>query len=349
MNKVSFAHWALCGVALLWCGCAKKDAPREAVSADGSTEQVERVQPAAAPSLAMANPTDVETDVDTGAPGGVSDAARAATAEAAGDADDASVLHMLQHEPIVKAAILSRRSLALKLSFKNGTHAAFKPIRLDNETARYEAAFYRYAKLLGIPGVPPSTMRRLSFAQLERFVARQNPELAERLKNELAVDRAGRVAGAVIQWVNDMQPSGLDEKDSILPELLSQPSAHPLSRAAVEMVVIDYTGSNWDRYTGGNLFVLDEGTKLVLLDNDNAFSRLSERQFERLEDSVAALQWIPSDLLAKITALDAAQIAEAVACEDCDMTLLYSGEIERILARRDLFLAQKKSLQRQAP
>jgi len=254
---------------------------------------------------------------------------------------DEGIISALSTSPIIGATVVSKRSLSLKVFLKNKDNAIFKPFRKGNETARHEVAFYRLARLLRVGRVPPSTLRRIPLALLEAHLARKSLELAQRLKDEVACDERGLVEGAMILWLDNIEDSGLDGQGNLLSALLAgEDRSHPLRDAAAAMVALDYTGGNWDRLSGGNLYRMKDQPVLALIDNNNSFAKWSQGQNARMDRLLARLSFIPAQIEERLAGLDASAIEAAMRCDDCRTPLLQKAEIDRVLQRRDALLTR---------
>jgi hypothetical protein len=269
----------------------------------------------------------------------------------AGDLQSAALLEHLAGGRISRAVPISKRSLSMRLSLRGGVDAVFKPQRRDDRTARHEVAAYHLSRLLGVGGVPPSTLRRIALDNFAWMLGDPHAEFAAALREQALLDDRSGVWGACIAWVDGLSPSGLDgpsgraELERLL--ALDGPSfaQEPLAAQAAELVTFDYVAGNWDRFSGGNLF-RDPGGRLVLLDNNGAFSRWSEAQQRRMDDLLSLVQRLPADLFAGLEAFDARDIERALGAEPrhAEQPLLTRGEIELVLTRRDAVVARVREL-----
>ena len=263
--------------------------------------------------------------------------------------DPAPVLELLSKGVIGGARPISPRSMSLKIFFEGGDHGVFKPIRKDDRTARCEVAYYRLATAMGVRGVPPSTMCTVSAARLEGHLRKNFEEAASRFEELVRIDDKGMVDGAMISWVDGLEPSGLDGPGGWkkLSELLSldgpSPEEEPLVAGASDMVVADYVLGNWDRYTGGNLFLSGDGT-LVLLDNNAAFAPWSEGQMARATKVLELCQRFSRRLIGKLRKVDAGFVRTGLDGDQRGESLLTDGEIARILERREQLISHVDNL-----
>ena len=253
---------------------------------------------------------------------------------------------------IVGVRPISMRSLSLKIRLAQGDVAVFKPMRRDNRTARFEVAYFRLAKLLGVERVPPSIMREIPLSRLMGHLDKHFPDVASSLGKEALTGNNGAVPGAMIAWMNDIVESGFDgRKGRVKLDLLLSidgPTSgeEPLVAPASSMVVLDYVTGNWDRFSGGNLFADSSGSSLVLIDNNGSFSNWSKRQRERMDDLLSSCQRFSVALISRLRELEERAVMDAVEWGPTGpgRTLLRKSEIALLLARRDALIAHVDEL-----
>lgn len=314
------------------CG-GDRATPTGSATEDGAPS-VTRAEPIGEPATAAA------PSPDAGPDGGAGPAAAAA-----------DVTRIGAGRP-VWARPVSPRSFSIKLRFTDGSKAVFKPFRRGDSTARHEVAYFRLAEALGVARVPRSTMRVIPLERLERLLEGEHPATAAQLQDVLKLDERRRVRGAMIEWVEGLEPTALAEPGGRgqLTRWLAldgpDPRREPLIPAVAAMVAFDYVAGNWDRFTGGNLFVEAGGERLVLLDNNAAFDRWSAGQAERMQRVLALCQRFPRGLIERLRALDEATIERALAREPThpEERLLWPGEVASTLARRDALIAHVDAL-----
>jgi hypothetical protein len=319
---------------------------------DGGTTSGDQ-RPAIAPELReTARPTATATtetpsQESPGDTDGAPDAAVGTTAEG-----ELPEIAPLRTGRAIWARPISLRSMSLKLRLKSGGFAVFKPLRKGDGTARHEVAFYRLARALGVGRVPPSTMRSMPLERLERLLADEHAATAEQLAEIARLDERRWVTGAMIDWVDGLQPMplGVPSGRPRLTRMLAldgpAPDRKPLVPALSALVSFDYAMGNWDRFTGGNLFLDEGGTELVLIDNNAAFDRWSEGQEARMQRLLDSCERFSRRLVGRLRSLDAAEIERALARDPShrEHPLLTSGEIDRILERRDRLIAHVDAL-----
>jgi hypothetical protein len=268
------------------------------------------------------------------------------------DRETEALLAHLARARIVGAWPVSKRSFSLKLALKGGADAVFKPLRPGDRSARYEVATFVIGRLLGIDSVPASTMRHISVEKLTRLLGERHPDLAQSLPDELVVDPFKRVTGAAIAWIEDLEPTMLEGKKGRqrLAQLLALdgPSLEddPLVAQVSTMVVFDHVCGNWDRYSGGNLFVRPGGRRLALIDNNGAFVRGSEGLRRRMTELLDDVDRFPRGLVSALRQLTEAQLERALMQEPWHESyrLLTRKEVRRILERRDQVIARVDAL-----
>src|SRR5262245_60412857 len=74
---------------------------------------------------------------------------------------DELLLEHIRTQPVVEARLnKGGSSISFRLTFEDGTRAAFKPLQTNPQTVpRKEVAAYRLNRLLGLNGVPPAASR----------------------------------------------------------------------------------------------------------------------------------------------------------------------------------------------
>ncbi|MCP4195678.1 MAG: hypothetical protein GY762_00880 [Proteobacteria bacterium] len=253
---------------------------------------------------------------------------------------------------VIRAIPISKRSLSLKIWLDNGIVAVFKPMLTYNRRAAHEVAVFKLAKHLDVRIVPPSTMRSLPLHLLVRLIKKRSPEVAKKLQQHAFTDNGGAVLGAMIHWVENLDSSRLKKmggSSAFTNPLTSiNPSANedPLVEQASNMIVFDYATGNWDRFSGGNLFVSPDGSELVLLDNNSTFALWSKRQKNRMVGLLRQTMRFSARLIEQLENLTAENVPHILS-GDQDATpqkLLSSDEIELLLHRRDTVLSHVERL-----
>lgn len=270
----------------------------------------------------------------------------------AADGGTGSLLEHLARARIRRARPISRRSLSLKLSLEGGADAVYKPVRREDRTARHEVAAFRLSRLLGLSCVPPSVMRRIPLDNFAWLLGDEHAEVNEALRQEAYLDERSGVWGATIAWIDGLQPSGLDEQGGRkhLQRLLALdgPAVErdPLAVEVSAMVVFDYVSGNWDRFSGGNLFLAPAGGQLVLIDNNGSFSRWSDVKKQRMDELLGLVFRFSRGLVGALRALDRAGLERELLEASWEQTrrLLTEQELALLLERRDAVIARVDQL-----
>ncbi len=256
-------------------------------------------------------------------------------------------MQILSRGEVTAARLLSPRSLSVKLWFKGGSQAVFKPLLKGDRRARFEVAAHRMAELLAIDGVPAATMRAFRLDVLTNRIENGDPEAAEKLKAAVRVAGNGRVTGAVIDWVGDIDREGLDAaggipaiKSWLYPARPKSKDDHPLAADAARMVVFDYIIGNWDRFSGGNLYVAKGGRRLVLLDHNGTFGPWEGKRKERMDRLLEGIERFPAVLVDRIRKLTREEVEEALGKDPWHASngLLGPDELDLLLQRRDALI-----------
>jgi hypothetical protein len=268
---------------------------------------------------------------------------------------DERQIEVLSNGEVTFLKPLSARSFSLKLTLGHGAKAVFKPMLRDDFRARYEVAAYRMARHLGVDGLPVAVMRSLGLEFIALRLEKQNPAAAAELRKRANPDGRGRIAGAMIDWIDDIDPNGLSKVGgvkSVMRWISSKgPSLEqePLAAQAATMVAFDYVIGNWDRFSGGNLFVAGERRRLVLLDHNGAFFRWADVRRQKMTALLGRLERLSRSFVNKIKLLDEKKIELALSGDPWHRSrgLLGEGEVSLVLQRRDELMRHVESLVRQ--
>jgi hypothetical protein len=293
----------------------------------------ERATLAAAPAPSRAIRPHAEGPAPSHEDGG---SARDGEAARTGSADDA----------LAAAHSIGNTSVAFKLTFESGAKAAFKP-RSKRGRDRYkgEIAAYRIGRALDLDNVPAVAFERVSVSDLARALAPHPPSLAL-AKNELVADADGRVPGAAIPWIADLDVLRLESEPwraKWRAWLLSgEPIAdgdRALAAQVATMIVFDALTGNWDRWSGANVGWDAKARRLLFIDNDGAFMVPTPAPFERQRELLRTLEKFPRALLARLRAMDEAALRGAVGDESPGVPLLSAAAIHDADARRQAIVA----------
>jgi hypothetical protein len=319
---IVFASLAVC------IGCSSKEAPRQPPRKEQA--EVTSLKPE------EKKPRQVATgDLST---------SQAASPSAAGRLSDEEKATVLTSEQIVSVSLLSPRSFSLKLQLKSGIKAVFKPIRKDDGRARFEVAAYRIARLIEVEQVPAASMREIPAAFLALRLNLDNKETAVAFKDALPKNPSGRAKGAMIEWMEDIDPKGLEHfggmsaVDKLLAPGRPDNGQEPLAAKASAMVVFDHLIGNWDRFSGGNFFVSKDGLSLILIDHNGSFLPWPDKRKERMEKRLDSTERFSSSLIDRIRGLCLESVRDAVKSDASFGPLLTDEEINLLLQRRDEIL-----------
>lgn len=231
-------------------------------------------------------------------------------------------------------------SVVFKLELSNGKKVAWKP-NAKRVSGRYkgEVAAFRLAGALGIVNVLPACAR--VFEQTEIAAALAPNATAAKLLADEAIVENGKIHGAIIPWVDDLQFWPL-EKEPLRTEAkgwLTAGSEVPtakadLARQTSTLVSFDFITGNWDRYSGENVGIDKAGTRVLYLDNDAAFMEaVSNEQLARNKALLQSTDRFSRKVIASIRALDEARLAQVFG-DDTPGRPLLSRSVIRTVARR---------------
>lgn len=266
-----------------------------------------------------------------------------------GTSFDPSKEQALANGKIIAVTLLSPRSLSVKLRMEGGAQAVFKPIRKGDRRATFEAAAYRMATLLGIERVPVAVMRKIPLSFLVHRLEIDNPDAAAALTDAVPKDDKNEVEGAMIEWMEDIDPNGLEavggmkEINRLL--RLGRPDDRnaALALAASNMVVFDHIIGNWDRFSGGNFFVSKDAAHLILIDHNGSFTPWPDKRQARMEQRLLTIERFSASMLARIRALTPERVRKAIA-QDSIGPLLNDDQIQLLMSRKDEVLRHADKL-----
>lgn len=235
---------------------------------------------------------------------------------------------------------VSSRSWSVRILFTQGGSAIFKPLLKGDHSARFEVAYYRLARLFGVDKVPVSVMRPLYPTRLENALRNESPETAAQFMAAVERDEKGRVWGAMIEWLENIEPLGAEGNNGRMDvnALFTKDQFAALAPALSDMVVLDYVLSNWDRFSGGNLFKLKGRSQLALIDHNEAFYNLSPKQHDKLEKYLHYLHCVRATMVNTIRHATKDQLMSALIVTEWPGELLRRAEMENILMRMKKFL-----------
>jgi hypothetical protein len=112
------------------------------------------------------------------------------------------------------------------------------------------------------------------------------------------------------------------------------------------MIVFDYVTGNWDRFSGGNLFVTPDGAELVLIDNNSTFAPWSKRQKNKMVRLLRQTMRFSAPLIEALNMLQTEDMKHIRSKTQSGTTqaLLSSDEVELLFHRRDTVLSHVEQL-----
>ncbi len=277
------------------------------------------------------------------------------TPEAAGRDDsesgvseaDGRTIARLSSAQVKAVTPLSPRTLSVLLRLEGSRRAVFKPAVRGDKRPRREVAAFRISRWLGMENVPAATMRRLSFEFLIARLEGEDEQFEARLKKRRPNTPDGQIEGAMIEWLPGLDPSGygaLGGKSGLLELVGRDAPPHPLAEEVCAMLVFDYLIGNWDRFSGGNVFVSEDGARLLLIDHNASFEPWSDRQRARMEELLEALEKVPGVIPERLERLDTGTLLRIVTENAERGPLLTPQEIALTLARKRAILEQIKKV-----
>ncbi len=235
-------------------------------------------------------------------------------------------------------------SLSFRFDFADGSRAAFKPAQTNLRTIpRKEVAAYRLNRLLGLTAVPPAVPRLVSRDELfSNFPAQATQSLA-RIRAETLFDPLGKTAGVVMYWIPEIKESGFDTREGIEQgtQWLSQgfplaPDRRAMAEQLSNLAVFDFLVSNPDRYSGGNMKMSPDGTRLYFMDNTMAFF-LDPAGHEKTRTPLLRAQRFSRRLYRALDRVSVPALEKVLTeGEDNPYEILTASEIRAVVARRDV-------------
>ncbi len=262
------------------------------------------------------------------------------------------------------------RSLAFKIKLADGTVGYFKPKQSFSAAHWYsEVAAYYLDRELGLGRVPPTTGRRLNWAELERAAG------GDRRVDELQIDKDGTIEGAFVWWIPDplvrlklgrkwekwvrvqktlpitpyQRPvdyrsdlngrPGVREATNPSRPLATSPDTEDRKAELSDMIVFDYLIQNVDRWGGNftNVRTRGKGGPLIYLDNGAGFW-LGEQRLGLMEARLRALQRFRRSTVEAVRKLDVERLARRLATDPL-APVLNERQLEGLKSRRRALLA----------
>jgi hypothetical protein len=232
-------------------------------------------------------------------------------------------------------------SLSFRVDFADGSRAAFKPAQTNLQTIpRKEVAAYRLNRLLGMNAVPPALPRDVS---REELLGRLHPESTPslpRIQAETIFNPAGKTAGVFSYWIPEIRDSGLDTPEGrqmssqwLMQGTLIPPDKRPLAAQLSDLVLFDFISDNPDRYSGGNIKMSPDGSRLYFMDNTMAFFVNSDGH-ERNRAALLRAQRFSRHLVGALERVTEDTLSRLMLGEVDGHDVLTPSEIKAVVARR---------------
>jgi len=257
---------------------------------------------------------------------------------------DDLLLDRVRNQPIVRFKLNhGGSSISFRVDFADGSRAAWKPVQTNLQTVpRKEVAAYRLNRLLGLNGVPPAAPRAVSREELFAHLHPDSLPSLPRIQAETLFGATGKTVGEASYWIPVIKDSGLDTPDGRRESeaWLTQGETIPPERQSMatqlsQLIVFDLLINNPDRYSGGNMKMSEDGTRLFFMDNTMSFF-LDPEGMEKVRTVFLRTQRFSRSLYEALGRLDAGTLGRALAEESgTTVEILTAPEIRAVVARRD--------------
>jgi hypothetical protein len=210
---------------------------------------------------------------------------------------------------------------------------------------RHEIAAYRIARLLSLDNVPPAVFRRATWKEIQQRFHEDQLGRRGSIRRAVVWDEDGSAPGAAIYWVKGLRSIGSSSgqrwrswlRDGDIPD-----SRTAIAKDLSTMILFDFLIGNWDRFSGGNVSTDPSRQRVVIRDNDRAFSTpLLERRYRTLLEGMARTERFSESVVRSLAALDEVSIRDALA-EDpshASSPLLNDDQIADVLDRKATILS----------
>lgn len=257
---------------------------------------------------------------------------------------DDLLLRRVRTQPIVGLKVQGGGStLSFRADLADGSRAFIKPAQTNLRTVpRKEVAAYRLARLLGFSGVPPAAPRLLSREEIVAHLRPESRAALPRIDAETLFDPLGRTAAMAQYWVPGLAESGLDTPDGRRASFgwltAGQPipqDKRPLAAQLSDLIVFDFLAANPDRYSGGNLKMSADGSRLYAIDNTLAFF-LAPDGLPQNRELLERTQRFSRRLRGALERMSPETLRAALDAErDSPYEILTEAEAAAVLSRRD--------------
>lgn len=371
LRTKGFGRVGVVGVAALLAvlaaaGCKRAPAEGSTSSTGAPTEgaanptSASGAPPLARPATSTRSEAPVDPSAGGAAAGGAASGDAASLGATVGDAavalrtERASANSLLTRAP-TRGRSIGHTSVVFALEADDGAKAAFKPAsRRGPSRYKGEIAAHRLAIALGLSNVPPAFPR--SFTRDELRAALGSGTAAGGFLTTEILERDGRIAGALIPWVDALAflPLEADPLRADVRRWLTRGHDIPagpmtvtgsrtitfepktLAAETSTMAIFDLLTGNWDRWSGANVgFDRERGT-LLFVDNDGAFFENPPKN--ALAANVTHLEGIDRfsrAVVERLRALDDDALARAIGEETPGTPLLSERALAGVRARRD--------------
>lgn len=257
---------------------------------------------------------------------------------------DDLLLDRVRRQPIARVKLnRGGSSLSFRVEFADGSRGAFKPAQTNLQTIpRKEVAAYRLNRLLGLNAVPPAAPRMVSRDELLAHLHPDTQPLVPRIQAETIFNPFGKTAGVIMYWVPEIKDSGFDTPvgQQQTSQWLTQGFPIPLDKRPVaaqvsDLVVFDFLTANPDRYSGGNMKMSVDGSRLYFMDNTMAFF-LDPMSHGRPRAVLQRTQRFSRHLYRALDRVSVVRLEQVLAQEtDSPYEILTPSEMRAVVARRD--------------
>jgi hypothetical protein len=261
-----------------------------------------------------------------------------------GMADDL-LLARVRTQPIARVRVnRGGSSLSFRVDFADGSRAAFKPAQTNLQTIpRKEVAAYRLNRLLGLNAVPPAVPRSVSREDLFEKLHPESSAALPRIRAETIFNPFGKTLGTFSYWIPEIKDSGLDTPEGVRESAgwlalggAIPPAKRSMAAQLSDLIVFDFLTANPDRYSGGNMKMSPDGTRLYYMDNTMAFF-LNSQGHERNRSVLMRTQRFSQRLYEALERVTVSTLGEVLG-EDLEdsQEILTPSEIRAVVSRREV-------------